>query len=169
MILDGRDTAWSTPIRDAVVIHVDGDFAKRHVTVRVDKPWYHTVILPDVPVKVDRCGVVATTVVPVQLTLLQNAPAIRSVYVGRRGLFAEGRFESHLGVVLDAVPGVSDSVTWSSSDTTVAVVNARGVMTTRCRKTYREAFIRATLVADTTIRDSLVMGAGPSMPGVGNC
>jgi len=71
--------------------------------------------------------------------------------------------------VLDAVPGVSDSVTWSSSDTTVAVVDAQGVMTTLCRKTYREAFIRATLVADTTIRDSLVMGAGPSQPGVANC
>jgi hypothetical protein len=169
VILDDRDTAWSTPVRDAVIIHVGDDYAKRHVTVRVDKPWYHPVVLPDVPVKVDECGVVATTLVPVQLTLRQDAPAIRSLYVGRRGLFAGGRFRSRLGAVLDAVPGVSDSVIWSSSDTTVAVVDAQGIMTTRCRKTYRSAFMRATLVADTTVRDSLVMGAGPSWPGVGNC
>jgi len=169
VILDGRDTAWSTPVSDAVVIDVGTDYAKRHVTVRVDKPWYHTVVLPDVPVKVDWCGVVVTTHVPVQLTLLQDAPAIRSLYVGRRGVFATGRYKSHLGAVLDAMPGISDSVRWSSSDTTVAVVDAQGVMTTRCRKTYREAFIRATLMADTTIRDSLVMGAGPSAPGVAGC
>src|SRR5437899_8117994 len=169
VILDGRDTAWSSPVSDAVVIHVGDDYAKRHVTVRIDKPWYHTIVLPDVPVEVDRCGVVATTPVPVQLTLRQDAPAIRSLYVGRRGLFAGGRSNSQLRAVLDAVPGISDSVIWSSSDTTVAVVDARGIMTTRCRKTYREAFMRATLVADTTIRDSLVMGAGPSSPGVAGC
>ena len=168
MILDGRDTAWAPPIRDAVIIHVGDGYAKRHVTVRVDKPWYHPAVL-DVDVKVDECGLAATTVVPVQLTLLPDAPAIRSLYVGRRGLFAGGQSRSQLAAVLDAVPGVSDSVKWSSSDTTVAVVDARGVMTTRCRKTYREAFMRATLVADTTIRDSLVMGSGPSTPGVAGC
>ena len=169
VIVDDRDTSWSTPFRDAVIIFADGYYAKRRVTVRVEKPWYHTVIVPDVRLQTDRCGLVATTRVPVQLKLLPDAPAIRSLYVGRRGLFASGRFRSRLGAVLDAVPGVSDSVTWSSSDTTVAVVDAQGVMTTLCRKTYREAFIRATLVADTTIRDSLVMGAGPSQPGVANC
>ena len=169
VIVDDRDTSWSTPVRDAVIIFADGYYAKRRVTVRVEKPWYHTVIVPDVRLQTDRCGLVATTRVPVQLKLLPDAPAIRSLYVGRRGLFASGRFRSRLGAVLDAVPGVSDSVTWSSSDTTVAVVDAQGVMTTLCRKTYREAFIRATLVADTTIRDSLVMGAGPSQPGVANC
>ena len=168
VIVDDRDTSWSMPVRDAVIIFADYD-AKRRVTVRVEKPWYHTVIVPDVRLQTDRCGLVATTRVPVQLKLLPDAPAIRSLYVGRRGLFASGRFRSRLGAVLDAVPGVSDSVTWSSSDTTVAVVDAQGVMTTLCRRTYREAFIRATLVADTTIRDSLVMGAGPSQPGVANC
>src|SRR6266576_5782504 len=168
VIVDDRDTSWSTPFRDAVIIFADY-YAKQRVTVRVEKPWYHTVIVPDVRLQMDRCGLVATTRVPVHLKLLSDAPAIRSLYVGRRGLFAEGRFRSRLGAVLDAVPGVSDSVTWSSSDTTVAVVDAQGVMTTLCRKTYREAFSRATLVADTTIRDSLVMGAGPSQPGVANC
>src|SRR6267154_3501226 len=153
VIVDDRDTSWSMPVRDAVIIFADS-YAKRRVTVRVEKPWYHTVIVPDVRLQTDRCGLLATTRVPVQLKLLPDAPAIRSLYVGRRGLFASGRFRSRLGAVLDAVPGVSDSVTWSSSDTTVAVVDAQGVMTTLCRTTYREAFIRATLVADTTIRDS---------------
>ena len=169
VIVDDRDTSWSTPFRDAVIIFADGYYPNPRVTVRVEKRWYHTVIVPDVRLQTDRCGLVATTRVPVQLKLLPDAPAIRSLYVGRRGLFAEGRHRSNLGLVLDALPGVSDSVIWSSSDTTVAVVDAQGVMTTRCRKTYRSAFIRATLVADTTIRDSLVMGAGPSSPGVAGC
>jgi hypothetical protein len=151
-----------------VIIHADRYYGKQRVTVRVEKPWYHSVIVPDVRMQTDRCGLVATARVPVQLKLLPDAPAIRSLYVGRRGLFGSGPRQSRLAAVLDAVPGVSDSVTWSSSDTTVAVVDARGVMTILCRKTYRAAFIRATLVADTTIRDSLVMGA-ERPPGVASC
>ena len=169
VILNGRDTGWSTPVRDAVAIDVGGDHSSRHVSLRIEKPWYHPVVLPDVPVKVDRCGIVATTVVPVELTLLPDAPAIRSVYVGRRGLFANGTFPSQLAAVLDAVSGISDSVTWSSSDTTVALVDARGLMRTRCRGSYREAYMKATLAADPTIRDSLLMGAGPAALGTGGC
>ena len=168
VILDGRDTGWSGPSRAALAIDIGDDYARPHVSVRIEKPWYQSVFLRDVHVKVDRCGLVAPTIVRVQLNLLPNAPAIRSLYVGRRGLFANGSFYSQLAAVLDAVPGISDSVTWWSSDTTVAVVDARGLMKTRCRAHPGPAFMRATLVADTTVRDSLLVGSlGPPMFGCG--
>jgi hypothetical protein len=101
--------------------------------------------------------------------LLPNAPAVRSVYVGRTDHGYSGSFTTQLSAVVDVAPGVSDAVLWWSSDTTVAVVNAQGLLTSRCRATYLEAFVGATAVADSAVRDSFTVGVGPAAPGTFGC
>lgn len=70
---------------------------------------------------------------------------------------------------VDAAPGVSRAVRWSSSDTTVATVSADGVVRSQCRRTPGEATITATSVAAPRARGQahVSVHAATPMPALG--
>lgn len=167
--VDGVDEAWAAPVRDARVVHA-GERSTSPVTVQVDKPWYEPVILRNVQVELDQCGVVAPTTVHVTLALLPAAPPVRSVYVGRVNHGYSGSFSSQLSAVVDAEAGVSESVLWWSSDTSVAVVDSQGVLKSQCRESHKDAFVGAASVVDPSVRDSFSVFVGPpTIPGTFGC
>lgn len=167
--VDGVDEGWAAPVRDSRVVYA-GERSTSPVTVGVDKPWYEPVILRNVQVELDQCGVVEPTTVHVSLALRPGAPPVRSVYVGRVNHGYSGSFTTQLSAVVDVEPGVSESVMWWSSDTSVAVVDSQGILKSQCRASFKDAFVGATSVVDPTVRDSFTVSVGPpATPGTFGC
>ncbi|HEV2734244.1 MAG TPA: Ig-like domain-containing protein, partial [Longimicrobiaceae bacterium] len=125
--------------------------------VRLYRPGYHPVVLQGVRAPRTgnpRCNYAEPSDVRrVTLRLLPDAPPVRSVVVrpASTGLGIPG-IEMPMTAEVDAAPGVSRAVRWSSSDTTVATVSAAGVVRSQCRRTPGEATITATSVADPRAR-----------------
>ena len=134
--------------------------------VRVSKPFYADTLLPGVIVRRDECGRSQTTQLPLTLRLLPGAPAVRSVAViGSNFVYQKGE-QVTLRAWLDANAGVSDSVTWRSSNTALATVSGSGVLTAGCVTTGGSVSITATSIADTTVHGSalIAIGAQTSCP-----
>lgn len=137
--------------------------------VRLYKPGYHPAVLRGVrapPTGDPRCNYAEPTDVRrVTLRPLPDAPPVRSVVVlpPSTGLGAPG-IEVPMTVVVDAAPGVSRAVRWSSSDTTAATVTPDGMVRSQCRRTAGEAVITATSVADPRARGQGRVVVSPAMP-----
>ena len=131
-------------------------------SVRVSKPYYRDLVVPNVAVRQGQCAV-ATTELAVTLQLAPNAPAIRSVGItGTDFLYAPG-VQLTLGTVVDADPGVATNVTWILSDTTLASVTPNGVVTAKCSTAGGTDSVTAIAVADTSVRGSAVFGVAKSL------
>lgn len=149
------DTLWAglLPPRTSIgIMDVYSLWAK----VRVEKPWYEPVERL-VGINRDVCGYSSSASVRVNLTLLPNAPPVRSVFVGRESLLFIGTDTLQLYATVDVAEGVSDSVVWWSGDTTVAVVDGTGLVRSKCRDVYGQAYVGATSVADSTVSDSILV------------
>ena len=119
--------------------------------VRVQRPFYQEVVLPNVTVVAGECNVVVTSV-PVTLALSPGAPAIRSLAVfGADFLYAPG-VQRQLTARFDADANVPTIVNWRLSDTTVARIDATGLVTSKCTLAGGVYTVTAVATVDTTVR-----------------
>lgn len=182
---EGRPAAFGTTIviqegafRDSVdgahpvsQLHVGaGERRPGTYQVRLYKPGYKPVVLHNVqapPTGHPRCKYAEPTDIrQVTLTLLPNAPRVRSIIVTPPGMgLGIPGYETPMRAIVDAAPGVSQAVRWTSSDTTVATVSASGVLRSQCRRTPGQATITATSVVDPRVRGTASVTVYAMRPG----
>lgn len=137
----GRDT-----------VHVPTGFAGAGTfAVTVRRPFYRDTVVPNVAVVHGGCTLDVTEV-PVTLRLAPGAPPVRSVGILGREFFPLAGDTGRLVAVVDADAGLSRAVTWRSADTTLARVDAAGIVTARCTTLGGTDTVTAVSVADTTVR-----------------
>ncbi len=124
--------------------------------VRVTKPWYKESVVQSVKVPEDECGISKSTRVSVTLSLLPGAPSVRQVVAAPFAYgFGWGNLKAPLVAYVEADPGVSQAVVWSSRDSTVARVTPDGILTSVCRSSSDSTWVVATSAADPSQRDSV--------------
>ena len=125
------------------------------------RPYYEDAAVANIVVTPDGC-LVKTTVVLVTLQLAPGAPAIRSIALVSSILpdHPDNRFQ--LLAHFDADPSVPRDVSWSSSDTTLATVDANGIVTSKCVKTGGTVTITATASANSSITASTPVAVTPT-------
>ena len=173
----GRGQAIGTT---AVIRRADGstDQSFVHDTLNIDgvsnetgtfsatlsRPYYLDATVPNIKVTPNGCAV-NTATVPVIMQLVPNAPPLRSlILLGADFLYQPG-VQVHLVPHFDANPDVSTAVTWTVSDTTLATVDANGVVTAKCKKDGGTVKVTATSVADGTTSAFVNIGvAGAACP-----
>lgn len=151
------DTAWVWLGAPPPILSIqagDAGTDSHWAKVRVEKPWYEVVELL-VGVNQDGCDAPHPSQVQVDLTLLPNAPPVRSVFVGGEDLTYSAGDTLQLYAAVDAAAGISDSVVWWSSETTLAVVDETGFLLTKCRDVSGQAYVGATSAADSTVSGSV--------------
>lgn len=123
--------------------------------VRVRRPFYRDAVLPSVAVVSGQCNVVVTFV-PVTLDLAAGAPAIRSLSVfGADFLYAPG-VQRQLSARFDADASVPTTVRWGLSDTTIARIDAAGLVTAKCSLAGGVDTVTATATVDTAMKAKAV-------------
>jgi hypothetical protein len=126
----GRDSV--TTVSDDTLHLRAGPAAPGSYTVRVKRRYYADGIVRDVSVAPGRCGGPLTTTVPITLQLAPGAPPLRSVGVfGADFLYAPG-VQRPLLARVDADAGIATTVSWRLSDTTIARIDASGLVTAKC-------------------------------------
>lgn len=134
-------------------LHVAAGFsAPGTYAVRVKRPYYRDLVVPSVTVPQGQCGGTVTQQVPVTLQLVTGAPALRSVAVFGAGFLAAPGARSQLVARFDADPSVPTTVTWRLKDSTVAQVDASGLLTAKCTTKIVADTVTAVATADTTVR-----------------
>jgi len=126
-------------------------------SIHVRKPFYRDTVLSNVVVRSGDCAVLVTHV-PLTLQLAPNAPPIRSIaIIGTAFLVIPGE-QQQLEARIDADPGVDTSVSWALSDTTLARIDAAGVVTAKCSLAGGVESVRAIASADTTLQATAQFG-----------
>lgn len=151
----------STNLQDTLNIladyGVEGNFS-----VTLTRPYYKDSTIPSVTVSFTPDGCLNVTKIPVTMQLAAGAPALRAITI----LGAE--FLDHAGAVVqltphfDANPGVSTAVTWQASDTTLATVDANGLVTAKCTKSGGTVKVTVTSVVDQSITNFVNMSVAPA-------
>ncbi len=119
--------------------------------VYVTKPYYTEVIVKNIYVSTDKCGISEPARVKVVLSLLPDAPPVRRVVVQPSGSFyGWGNMKERMFANVVAAPGVSKQIIWSSSDPTVATITPDGLLTTMCPKSGGNTLITAISAVDPT-------------------
>ncbi len=125
--------------------------------IQVTKRYYQDAWVRGVSVPAGGwCPPPITVDVPVQITLLPDAPPVRSIHVSPPwALLDRPPYQSSVTyrIVMDADPGVSQAVTWSViGDTASAAFDqATGTFTYRCLPKSGYMTVTATSVVDTTV------------------
>jgi hypothetical protein len=135
-------------------LHVQAGFgAPGTFAVRLKRKFYRETIVPGVVVQSGVCGGPVTTVLPVTLQLTTGAPALRSIAVfGATFLYAPG-VQSQAVAKFDADPTVPRTVTWRLSDTSLARIDANGLITAKCTTTSNlKDTVTALSTVDTMVR-----------------
>lgn len=121
-------------------------------SVRVKRPYYLEAVASNVSVAAAQCGGPATVQVPVTLQLAPGAPALRSIAVFGGGFLAAPGATTRVVARFDADPSVPTTVQWRLSDSSVATVDASGLLTARCTTKILTDTVTAVATADTTVR-----------------
>jgi len=121
-------------------------------SVRVKRSYYKDAVMPNVTVAADRCGGPVTQQVPVTLQLVPGAPPLRSVAVLGDGFLPSPGATSQLVARFDADPSVPTTVSWRLSDSSVATIDASGLLTAKCTTKILADTVTAVATADTTVR-----------------
>jgi hypothetical protein len=139
-------------------LHLEAGFgAPGTYAVRLKRKFYRETVIPGVVVQSGMCGGPVTTTLPVTLQLAPGAPALRSIAVfGANFLYAPGA-QSQAVARFDANPTVPRTVTWRLSDTSVARIDANGLITAKCttRNNVRDT-VTALATVDTMARGTAV-------------
>lgn len=130
-------------------------------TVTLSRPYYQDATLSQIAVTPNGC-VVNTAKVPVVLQLAPGAPKLRGLIVLGADFLTQPGAQVHLVPHFDADPDVSQAVTWTVSDATLATVDANGVVTAKCSKPGGTVNVTATSVADPTFKSTVSMGVAPA-------
>lgn len=156
--------ATATAYGEPPSIDVGEDNRTGPFTVEVTKPYFTSATVNDVRTPTGRCGITGPAVVKVTLTLLPDAPPVRQVVVPQGPYSYVGNFVDKVTAYVEAAPGVSREVTWSSSDPSVITVTPDGRTRAVCRETAGSATLTATSVVDPTKKGSLevLVDATPS-------
>ena len=125
--------------------------------VYVTKPYYTEVVVKNVHVPTDECGVSEPARVKVTLSLVPNAPPVRQVVVPGNMFYGVGNARVELFANVVTAPGISQKVVWSSSDSNIASVTPDGLLTTMCPDHEGYALITATSAVDPTKQASFYM------------
>ncbi len=132
---------------------------------RVTKPWYKPVTIHAIQAPADTvCHyAVPTDIRKVTLELLPNAPPVRQVLIGSGSwsLGVPDRPEGPIHAFVDADPGVSTEVMWSSTDTTVVKVLQTGVIIPQCRRGRGIARVIARSVVNPQAMGSITVDVDP--------
>jgi hypothetical protein len=155
------DTAITYRGTDSVVtsgfdtLHVLAGFgAPGTFAVRLKRKFYRETVIPGVEVKTGICGGPVVTTLPVTLQVAPGAPPLRSIAVfGANFLYAPG-VQSQAIAKFDADASVPRTVTWRLSDTSVARIDANGLITAKCTTV---ANVRDTVTALATV-DTIARG-----------
>jgi hypothetical protein len=132
-----------------------GDF-----TVSLTRPYYQDVTISKVTVTPNGC-LVNTTKVPVTLQLVPGAPALRAVAVAGAQYIAAPHQQVQLLAHFDADPGVSRAATWQVNDTTLATIDANGLVTAKCPNPGGTLKVTVTSVATPTVSADASMSVAP--------
>ena len=153
----GRDSV--TTVGDDTLHLRAGPATPGTYTVRVKRRYYLDGIVTDVRVPAGQCGGPTTTVVPITLQLAPGAPPLRSVAVFGVDFLYAPDVQRQLAASVDADVGVAKTVTWRLSDTTIARIDASGLVTSKCTtKNFPVDTVTAIATADTTVRGRSVFG-----------
>jgi hypothetical protein len=134
----------------------DGKNVGGTFTVEVTKPYHQAAVVARVVVPEGPCGIEASKIVAVTLTRLPGAPPVRQVVtIPHNYSLGYGNWSATLKAYVEADSGVSQTLAWRSSDTTVFALSVDGVLRTACRTLNGDAWAIARSVVDTTIRDSV--------------
>lgn len=120
--------------------------------VRVKRHYYLDAVIPSVAVPAAQCGGPVTQQVPVTLALAPGAPALRSIAVFGGGFLAAPGATTRVVARFDADPSVPTTVTWRLSDSSVATIDATGLLTAKCTTKILTDTVTAVATADTTVR-----------------
>jgi hypothetical protein len=121
-------------------------------SVRVKRPFYRDAMIPSVTVATDQCGGPVTQQVALTLQLVPGAPSLRSIaIVGDEFLPAPGA-RTQLVARFDADATVPTTVSWRLSDSSVAAIDASGLLTAKCTTKSVADTVTAVATADTTVR-----------------
>jgi hypothetical protein len=130
----------------------------------ITKPWYKSVRIHGIKAPGDTICHYATPsdIRSVTLEVLPGAPPVRQVRVFPP-LQALGvpEWPEQMSVYVDAKPGVSQAVSWSSSDTRVVKVLPTGVIIPQCRRGPGTARVIARSVADPRIQGFGIVEVDP--------
>jgi hypothetical protein len=156
-------TVQQGTVQDSV--HVLAGFGTGTFEVHVSKPFYRDTTVSKVVVAGGMCGTAISAKLLVTIQLLPGAPHVRSVGILGAGFLATPGAQLHLVPYVDADAG-SSAVSWSISDTTLARIDASGVMTAKCSRTGGADTVTATSAVDPTVHGQTVVGVGvaPSCP-----
>jgi hypothetical protein len=156
MLQDGSYTETHAP-EDSLTVYGADDRGGRTYDIHVTKPFYNDIWVRGVRAPGGGCVTGHETTptnitVPIVLSLLPNAPPLRSIYllpsyspILDRGFMTGFTFAT----VIDASPGASRVVLWSvTGDTASAGFDpTTGRLTYRCRPTSGSLDVTATLAA----------------------
>ncbi len=149
----GTDSAMTT---GSDTLHVRAGYTDAgSFKVRVSRRFYQDAVLPSVAVLSGQCNVVVT---PVSVTLLlaQGAPPIRSLALfGADFLYAPG-VQRQLSARFDADPGIPTTVNWRLSDSTLARIDAAGLLTAKCSLAGGADSVTAIATVDTTVKATAI-------------
>jgi len=138
--------------------------------VSVTKPWYTSATVRGVEPPEGERGVSGAARISVTLALEPNAPAVRQVVVPPFGYsFGDGNIQDSIFAAVEADAGVSHAVVWQSRDTMVVRITPDGTLTSVCRTSPGAAYVVASAVADTTVRDSVGVSVYAMDPAAGRC
>ncbi|MFL5609037.1 MAG: Ig-like domain-containing protein [Gemmatimonadaceae bacterium] len=130
--------------------------------VRLKRKFYRQTVIPGIEVKTGICGGPVLTTVPVTLQVEPGAPALRSITLfGAYFLYAPG-VQEQVVARFDADPTVPRTVAWRLSDTSVARIDANGLITARCTtKSNVKDTVTALATVDTMARATAVFSVAP--------
>ena len=137
--------------RDTVRV-LAGFLSAGRFDVAVHKPFYRDTVAANVLVSAGECGGVIATHLPITLRLVPGAPPVRSVGILGGEFLPVPTDKAQLVAVVDADAGLSTAVSWRSKDTTLATVDANGLVSARCTTVGGTDTVTATSVADTSVR-----------------
>jgi hypothetical protein len=99
--------------------------------------------------------------VPVTLVLAAGAPPLRAIDVAGATYLGEQGAQAQLIAHFDADPGVSRAVTWQLNDTTLATIDANGLVTAKCPNPGGTLKATATSVATPQVSGDASMSVAP--------
>ena len=130
--------------------------------VTLTRPYYRDTTISSVVVAFTQDGCLNETKLPVTLQLAAGAPSLRAITILGAEFLDHPGAQAQLSAHFDANPGVSTAVTWQVSDTTLATVDANGVVTAKCAKAGGTIKVSASSVVDPSITSSVNLGVAPA-------
>ena len=129
-------------------------------TVTLHRQYYQDLTIPQITVVPAGC-LVATTHVPATLQLAPGAPPLRALNIQGAQYLGDPRAQAQLLAHFDADPSVPRAVTWQSSDTSLATVDANGLVIAKCPNAGGTMKVTATTVATPQLSDQAAMSVAP--------